>query len=187
VTFQQGTGGYSGTTATYFDASGSSYNMLAYLRMDNTGAQKSLLRFDLASIPSNATVQAATLSLYWYGSSNGNSLTVAAQRVLADWVDSQATRTLRKTGFTWSAPGMAAGSDYAAAAAGTALLSGTAGKWVNLDVTAVAQQWVQNPAANYGFVLLSQAASGSVTASICSELRWSPCVNPPRLTVTYLP
>ena len=38
-----------------------------------------------------------------------------------------------------------------------------------------------------GLVLLQSQASGAVIYSFCSELRWSPCVNPPRLTVTYTP
>ena len=46
---------------------------------------------------------------------------------------------------------------------------------VILDVTALAQTWVADPAANHGLVLLPQAATGSVTYSLCSELGWSPC------------
>ncbi len=187
ASFQQGTNGYAGTSATYFDGSGSGYNASAYLRLDNTSSQKSLVRFDVSTIPSNATVQSATLSLYWYNSSNGNSLTAAAHRVLASWVDSQVTRTLRKTGVTWAVAGMGAGSDYLAAPDGSVVLSGTAGKWVNIDVTEMAQAWVQDPSANLGLVLAQQSASGGVYASFCSELRWSPCVNPPKLTITYRP
>jgi RHS repeat-associated protein len=46
---------------------------------------------------------------------------------------------------------------------------------------------VQNATANYGLVLLQQSASGSVYASFCSELGWSPCAagQAPKLTITY--
>ena len=40
---------------------------------------------------------------------------------------------------------------------------------------------------NKGLVLRQNQASGVVTYSFCSELGWSPCANPPKLTVTYLP
>ncbi len=43
---------------------------------------RSLLRFDMASIPTNAVVQQATLKLYWTAN------TVAAHRVWMEWVDS---------------------------------------------------------------------------------------------------
>jgi len=189
VTFQQGASGYNGTSATYFDGSGNGYNSAAYLRVDSTGSQRALVRFNLSSLPSSAAVRAATLSLYWHGSSNANSLTVAAHRVLANWVDSQATRTNRRTGTQWVVARMGAGKDYHSTADGAATLSGTAGKWVNIDVTEMAQLWVQNATFNNGLVLLEQAASGNVTASFCSELGWSPCTaaQAPKLTVTYVP
>ena len=44
-----------------------------------------------------------------------------------------------------------------------------------LDVTALAQTSVADPAANHDRVLLPQAATGSATYSFCSELGWTPC------------
>ena len=46
---------------------------------------------------------------------------------------------------------------------------------VILDVTALAQTSVAEPAANHDRVLLPQAATGSVTYSFCSEMGWTPC------------
>jgi len=56
-----------------------------------------------------------------------------------------------------------------------------------VTVTSAAQAWVQNAAANTGLVLLQWSASGSVYASYCSELGWSPCSasQAPKLTITY--
>ena len=62
--FQQGSAGYTGTKATYFDGSGSGYNASTYLRVDVVKSQKALLRFDLPSIPITATVDEATLRVY---------------------------------------------------------------------------------------------------------------------------
>ena len=56
-----------------------------------------------------------------------------------------------------------------------------------LDVTALAQAWVAEPAANHGRVLLPQATTGSVSYSFCSELGWTPrtAAQAPLLTIWY--
>ena len=173
--FQRGANSYTGNVATYFDGSGNGYNSSSYLRVSGDGSQKSLLRFDVSSIPIADTIDAATLRVYQMGQSIANSLTLASHRVLADWTDSQANRTQRQNGVNWQVAGMSAGSDYDATADGTVELTSADKGWIDVDVTAMAQAWVANPTDNHGLVLLPQAASGSVTYSFCSELGWSPC------------
>jgi hypothetical protein len=186
TTFQQGTGGYTGTNATYFDASGG-YNYTSLLHVGANNGTKSLLRFDVTSIPTGATVDEATLRLYYTGRSNSNSLTLGAHGVVAEWVDSQANWVQRKTGVNWNVAGMGSGSDYAATAAGTTDIAGGGGAWVELDVSDLAQTWVTNAANNHGVVLLQEAAGGSVVYDFCSELGWSPCTTAqaPKLTIWY--
>ncbi len=188
VTFQQGSGGYSGNNATYFDYAGG-YNNSPYLRVGADGGVKSLLRFDVASLPTGVTVDEATLRLYYLGRSNSNSLTIGAHQVLADWVDSQANRIQRKNGVNWQVAGMGAGSDYLAAADGAVAVLGGGGSWIELDVSDMVQAWVADPAQNHGLVLLQEAASGYVTYDFCSELGWSPCsaAQAPKLTIWYRP
>jgi len=183
---QQGVNGYTGTQGTYFDYSGG-YNQSSYLYVGADGAVKSLLRFELSSIPTTASVSEASLAVYWRANSNGNSLTLAAQRVLQAWVDSQATRLQRQSGVNWHVAGMGSGSDYLASADGAALLAGAAGVWISVDVTDMVRAWVQEPASNHGLVLLQAAAGGYVVSAFCSELGWNPCTvtQAPRLTVTY--
>ncbi len=192
VTFQQGTGGYSGNSATYFDQA-SGYNSSPYLAAGADGAIKSLLRFDVTSISSSASVDQAMLRVYYIGQSNGNSLTLGAHQVVENWTDSQANWTQRQTGVNWNTAGMGAGSDYAAASDGAADgvpdVAGGAGFWVELDVTDMVRAWVDDPTSNQGLVLLQEAASGYVTYDYCSELGWSPCTasQAPELTVWYRP
>jgi len=188
ATFQRGAGGYTGNQGTYFDYSGG-YNNTALLHVGADGAMKSLLRFDVTSIPAGVTVDEATLRLHYTGRSNSNSLTLAAHQVLLDWIDSQANRIHRQTGVNWSLAGMGAGSDYAAPADGMTDVLGVGGSWVELDVTDMVQAWVANPASNQGVVVLREAAGGHVTYDFCSELGWSPCTasQAPKLTVWYRP
>jgi hypothetical protein len=175
ASFQHGSGGYTGDAATYFDGSGSGYNTSPYLRVNSDGSQKSLLRFDVSSIPITDTIDVATLRMHPKSRTNSNGLTLAANQVLADWTDSQANRVRRQTGVNWQAAGMGAGSDYLATADGTVALTNVDWGWEDLDVTDMVRHWVADPATNHGLVLLPQAASGSVTYSFCSELGWSPC------------
>jgi len=148
---------------------------------------KALLRFALPTLPITATVDEATLRLYQLSRSNGNTLTLGAHQVLADWVDAQANKTQRQTGLNWAVMGMGSGSDYVAEADGTADLASEGGAWIDLDVKAMTQAWVSHPDDNHGLVLLQEAASGSVYYNFCSELGWSPCTSAqaPKLTIWY--
>ncbi len=186
ATFQRGVNGYTGNQAAWFDAVGGNNNT-AELLVGQNGIAKSLLKFDVATIPITATVDEATLQLYYTSRSNGNTLRLGAQRVLVDWVDSQANWTQRQSGVNWGVAGMGSGNDYAALADGTADVGGPEGPWVNLNVTAMMQAWVANPTSNKGMVVLQNAASGYVTYKFCSELGWSPCnaALAPKLTIWY--
>ena len=66
---------------------------------------------------------------------------------------------------------------------------GSGGSWIELDVSDMAQAWVDNAADNKGVVVLQEAASGAVVYSFCSELGWSPCTaaQAPKLTIWYRP
>jgi hypothetical protein len=119
---------------------------------------------------------------------NGNTPTLGAHRVLADWTDSQANWAQRQTGVNWTVGGMGSGSDYLAATDGTMDVLGSGGSWIELDVSDMAQAWVDNAADNKGVVVLQEAASGAVVYSFCSELGWRPVhgsVQAPKLTIWY--
>jgi hypothetical protein len=186
ATFQQSMGGYSGTNATCL-AYSSSNNGCALFKAGANDGLKSLVRFDLASIPSGTTVEEATLRLYYKGRSNGNDLTVGAYRLLAPWVDSQATWDPADYGHELGRPWLGSGSDYAAAGSGASAVSGDGGSWVEIDVTEMAQAWVSNPTQNYGLLLRQAAAAGYVIYDFCSERGVSPCTaaQTPQLTVWY--
>jgi hypothetical protein len=183
---QQGLGGFTGNHVAWFDGA-NGYNDTSLLNVGANNDIKTLLRFNMASLPTGAVVDEATLELYYTSKNNGNTLTLGAHRVLAEWTDSEVNRVQRKAGSNWTAAGMASGSDYAAAPEATAALASSGNEWVRLNVTAAAQAWVANPASNHGLVLLQEAASGWVTYQFCSELGWTPCTpgQAPRLVIRY--
>ena len=132
-------------------------------------------------------VDEAILELYYTGRDNGNTLTLGAHRVLAEWIDGEVTHFQRKAGSNWVVAGMGSGSDYTASPEATLPLGSVASGWVQLDVTAAVQAWIADHANNYGLVLRQEAASGWVTYQFCSELGWAPCTpgQAPRLVIRY--
>jgi hypothetical protein len=130
------------------------YNITAlYLHRDY---YRGLIQFDLSSIPANATVTAATLTVYVTNSGH----TVQAFRILPanDWVEDEATWNSRKTGTSWagSAGCGTAGTDYDATYA-FSLAPGAAGSYQDwaLDANGIAdvQGWVAGTFVNYGLRL----------------------------------
>jgi len=186
ATFQQGVGGYTDTNATCLSYSSSS-NECALFKAGANDGLKSLVRFDLSAIPTGKTVDEAILRLYYKGRSNSNDLTIGAHRLLVPWVDSQATWTQRMTGMNWVVPGLGSGSDYEATGGGASAVLGDGGSWVEIDVTEMAQAWVNSPAENYGLLLRQASAVGYVIYDFCSERGVSPCSSSqtPQLTVWY--
>jgi hypothetical protein len=88
---QQGLGGYATNSASYFDSS-AGYDDTAQLHVGANNGVKSLLRFNVSSLPADAIVDEATLALYYTGRSNANALTLGAHRVLAEWIDAETDR-----------------------------------------------------------------------------------------------
>lgn len=117
-----------------------------------------LIRFDLGMVPQQATITRATLSLYaarWHEPAPppGRTLTVSVYEVYRPWVASQATWKLAQTGVPWGQAGCNdTTTDRAAQAASTVLMSAV-GQWYDIDITALVQKWVSNPATNHGLVL----------------------------------
>ncbi len=186
ATFQQGVAGYSGASATCLSYSSGNNNCAQFSIGTNDGL-KSLLRFDLSSIPADKTVDEATLRLYYTGRTNSNDLTLGAHRLSVLWVDSQANWTQRMTGVNWNVAGLGSGSDYAATASDTAAVTGEGSSWLELELTDIAQAWVDNSSVNYGVLLRQAAAAGYTVYSFCSERGVWPCTSEqaPLLSVWY--
>ena len=104
-----------------------------------------------------------------------------------DWVAAAPLLTPRMNGMIWIVPGLGSGADYAATADDANLVPGEGGAWIELDVTDMAQAWVDDPAANYGLILRQASAAGYVIYDFCSERGVSPCTaaQAPQLTVWY--
>lgn len=143
---------------------------------------RALFKFELSSLPSNATVSSATLTLkvVRVPSGGGPSSTFNVHRVLQSWGEgtkggargstaspNEASWNQRLTGASsWSAPGAAAGSDYASSASASTSVSGTGSYSFGSSSGIVddVQAWLNNPSSNFGWILISQSESVSKSA-----------------------
>jgi hypothetical protein len=164
---------------------------------DGFRRRRALIAFNLSSIPSNATVTGATLTLTLARSSSGNT-TTTVRKVLKDWGEGASNagspggagtqaqsgdatwlHTFYNTGF-WTTPG----GDFAGAASASITVGSnfTTYSWSGSGMVADVQSWISDPATNFGWVVLGdEVTNGSAKAFHSGEA----ASGGPQLTVTY--
>jgi hypothetical protein len=187
IVFQQGAEGYSGCRDVSISIwepdtlhEGGTNDQIEIRTNDNVAA---LLRFDLSSIPANATIASASLSLYIYDRFGTRAMTVGAYEVYRSWAAAEATWNQAGSGQRWVAAGCnGIGSDRSGDAAVSVTMNATH-TWYDLPITSLAQRWVGNPAANFGLVLKAWGDPAGYTI-VTSEHggAWMR----PKLTISYL-
>jgi hypothetical protein len=166
-------------------------------RTSSNLVRRALIAFDLSSIPTNATITGATLSMF-LSQTQGGSQAVSLSTVSQDWgegasnagdpggggtqaVASDATwlHTFYNTNF-WTIPG----GDFSPAASATTTVSAvnTTYLWSGSGLVADVQTWVSNPASNFGWIIRGNEITAGRTQRFNSGENSS---NPPQLTVTY--
>lgn len=169
---------------------------------------RAVLRFDLASsIPSNAIVTSAALTLTLVKTPRTASLWFSLHKVLQDWRESAVTWTNRLSPpVSWSTPGGAAPLDFSSLITQSNLIIGTIVPAPftfasNPGMVADLQDWVRNPMLNFGWILICESEDlertkrffGSREYTITSIPTNQPSLEvqftlpPPPLTLTLLP
>ncbi len=166
-----------------------------YVGSDTASTYRGLLRFSLNDIPAAAAISKATLSV-WQAYPASDAATVEAHRVTRAWTQGTGTNTNPQctgdgatwydatTGVSWASQG----GDYdPTAAASLAKPAGQQPSWDNLDITGLAQQWVNGSAPNLGVLLKlsSEAATaGNWVIYNSSDFTANTGLRP-QLTLTY--
>jgi len=113
----------------------------------NFGIARSILRFNLASIPTGTYIKSATLQPYLieyiYQTGQSSNMIVTAYRINQAWPGSP----------TWNNFANAYAESYGSATIGTSFGRS------NIDVTALVQGWVNGTWSNYGIMLRGQEGS----------------------------
>jgi hypothetical protein len=125
------------------------------LRLRQGGVYEPLLKFDLAGIPANATVESAAMNLYCYGTGNFG-MGAEVYKLLRGWNETQTTWLRASTSEFWGSPGAHdTTTDRAAAPSATAALTpASKDTFVTFGVKDLAQAWVTEPTANMGVLLM---------------------------------
>ena len=157
--------------------------------------RRALIRFDLSSIPTTATITAVTLAMTNDRGKAGTQ-TIALHRLTADWGEGTsnsnadpgkgaAATTNDATWMhrlypapTWSTPG---GDFVTAASASTPVGNSAAYSWTSAQLTADVQQWVSTPSTNFGWILVGNEGAKATARRFHSRTG----TTPPVLQVTY--
>lgn len=142
-----------------------------------------LMDFDIGALPAGATVQQAVLRLYVLDSPLPVPTTLGIYPLLRPWNANEVTWQQASTGVPWAQPGAAGPEDRAAAPVASSPL--TTGGYVTLDITALVQQWLVEPANKYGMLVSVQDADNK--ALTISSMEWSLTDWRPRLEITLAP
>lgn len=165
----------------------------------NNAPAKSLIKFDLSTIPSTATVASTSMTLHVCTTVNvpgfGNipcsqgsaAIATALYPLLVSWSETTSTWNQRSTGINWNTAGASgAGTDYtnsAMATANVATATNANVTWTFASLTAV-QGWVASAASNFGLLLTYTGAQVNQTSYRLFQ-SGEAGTNVPSMTVTY--
>jgi len=135
------------------------------------GEKRSLLKFDVASIPSNAVVTAATLQLY-VTSGLSNPVTVSTYKITASWLEGT---------VTWNNQPAAESTPQSS----TPVSSAHVNTWKSWDLKALVQGWVEGSVSNDGVLLKQSGGSPPNNVSFHSSNYSGDTTKRPKLVITY--
>ena len=165
--------------------------------ISGNSALRSVLKFNLSSIPSEATVTLVTLSLYEHNASDTSGVGMWAtnlHRLLEDWVEAEVTWNSYSTGNGWATAGADSdGNDRDADISATVTLDGDDADdfvhWTGSTLTDDVQKIVDGTYANnYGWLLEAPTAESTGASYSFNDFYSSDhttAVERPKLVVVY--
>ena len=117
---------------------------------------RSLIKFDLSSIPADATITSATLSLWTTQDLSDNDRNIQVYRLKTPFNEGQANWNRSAAGVNWQSPGASGANDRESTSIGSALILANeplnTEKQISFDPAKV-QEWVNGTFTNNGFLL----------------------------------
>ena len=115
---------------------------------------RSLIKFDLSSIPSNATITSATLSLWTDADFSDNDRTIRVYRLKVPFNETQATWNEFETGVSWQSAGASGTNDRESTDIGSVLIAANEAidveKQISLSTNKI-QEMINGTFTNTGF------------------------------------
>jgi len=171
-------------------------------KTSNGFLRRALLKFDIGAVPAGAVIDSVKLTLYMSRTLLTNNESIELHRVLSDWGEGTSNAVGNEGGGAPAAPGDASwihtffdtqfwtnsGGDLASTVAASLTVGDTAFyTWGSTpQMVADVQDWLDNPANNFGWVIISDETANTTTKRFDS--RDNPIAShQPRLIVFYTP
>ncbi len=148
------------------------------------GVQMSLIRWDLSQIPAGSSVLSASITFNYDNNSSNNDYWL--YQVRRDWNESQVTWNNASNGNPWEQPGLNGTSDRSDEILAN-IISDTFGfvsHDLNADGLEVLEQYINNPAINFGFAITNPNSFNGFAAHSSES---GTVTNRPRLEIAYIP
>lgn len=142
---------------------------------------RSVLLFDLSSIPQNVIIQSATLDLYGYGPCGAGQVTSVGNYGTNPCSVSRVTSTWTEMGVTWNTQPTFDTTDQAILPVSTNAYE----NYLGTDVTQMVQAMYANQSANFGFMLHQVNESLPANGMIFCSREFGNVANHPVLHVQY--
>ena len=141
------------------------------VRPDNGADRRGLLKFDLNSIPPNATITSATL--YLYEAANKDGQVTYIYRVTSDWDEDNVTWQ------SWTSPG----GDFDSSTSYFTFIPNQKDCMLTINVTGLVQQWVNGTYPNHGMMLYATGPNHTISYVTKEDTTAS---ERPRLDIIYV-
>ena len=153
------------------------------LKIGKTAAgleSRSLIEFNVSSIPSTDTVVSAVIQVY-VSSLNVDNMTIGSYRLTSSWNETETTWDNRSNSTLWST----AGGDYSDTAFDSVLINSSS-SWYNFSLRTLVQGWVNGSYANNGVIFIAGNLSGNnnLTEFISSDYTVDSSLRP-KITIEH--
>lgn len=131
-----------------------------WLAVCNLPKRRSVVQFDISSIPPGSIVHSATLRLYYgfWATNNPAGRTFWAYRVTHSWLEDGVTWNTYDGVNNWSSPG----GEYTVSGGDSQTVPPDAHVWMTWNVTDIAKAWIENGSPNYGFIIRDGDETGAM-------------------------
>ncbi|HNZ30215.1 MAG TPA: DNRLRE domain-containing protein [Candidatus Goldiibacteriota bacterium] len=185
ISFQEGVLSYTGASDSEILANSSSVNggSKEYMRIGYTtslGVMRSLIRFDISSIPSGSIITKAKLTVRLNNSGGATTFSLRLVPAGALWLEEAVTWNQASNGAAWT------GGDLSSAnAAMPAVVSAGVTDVIVFEIeNNVVQQWLDTPASNKGLAFITEDETAQNFAVIYTGER-TPSSDRPLLEIEY--
>ncbi len=168
-TFQQGIERYDGCVDTRISAESPTGRFPgSELKVGARGEIATLLRFELSSIPRQATITSARLQVYAYHCEGEADLSLGAYAVRRPWMENGATWNEASPGVPWGSAGCSHSFSDRAAQPSDEVRAWSTG-WYTWSVTEDVQRMVSDPGTNAGWLISQKDDGPGVISFYASE------------------